>query len=81
MNIVLHTGHVPGRIRRVSSTRFPGAMHWGVEDWCPDMNGQPRMWHAQKGATCCAARVTRNILLASQAKLYGLLKVTRNGFQ
>ena len=49
MNIVLHTDHVPGRIRRVASTRFPGVMHWGVEDWWPDMNGQPRMWHAQKG--------------------------------
>jgi len=49
MNIVRHAGRVPGRIRRVASTRFPGVMHWGVEDWWPDMNGQPRMCHAQKG--------------------------------
>ena len=49
MNIVRHAGRVPGRIRRVSSTRFPGVMHWGVEDWWPDMNGEPRIWHAQKG--------------------------------
>ena len=49
MNIVRHAGRVPGRIRRVTSTRFPGVWHWGVEDWWPDVNGQPRMWHAQKG--------------------------------
>src|SRR5712691_3776486 len=49
MNIVLHTGRVPGRIRRVASTRFPGVWHWGVEDWWPDVNGQPHMWHTQKG--------------------------------
>jgi hypothetical protein len=43
------TCFVPGTILRVVSLRFPAVKHWGIVDWHLDENGQPRMWHAQKG--------------------------------
>jgi hypothetical protein len=39
----------PGTILRVTSNRVPVVKHWGVVDWFQDENGQPRMWHSQKG--------------------------------
>jgi hypothetical protein len=48
MDFILDYGHIPGRIRRVPSTRFPGVQHWGVEGWSRDMSAQPTIWHAQK---------------------------------
>jgi hypothetical protein len=48
VNICIDTSHIAGRIRRVDSGIL-GIRHWGVEDWSLDANGQPAMWHAQKG--------------------------------
>lgn len=48
MYVRIDDTHVPGRIRRVRSTRLPLVQHWGVEGWLLDENGQPTMWHAQK---------------------------------
>jgi hypothetical protein len=48
MYVRIDDSHVPGRIRRVHSTRFPVVKHWGVEGWLLDENRQPTIWHAQK---------------------------------
>jgi hypothetical protein len=48
MNIVFDASHIPGRIRRVNSGILE-IRHWGVEGWYRDVNGQPTVWHAQKG--------------------------------
>jgi len=48
MHVMLDVSHVPGRIRLVQSA-IPGVKHWGVDGWHRDANGQPTIWHAQKG--------------------------------
>ena len=39
---------LPGSIVRVSSSRLPVVMHWGVIDWDFDEHGQRKVWHSQK---------------------------------
>ena len=49
MYMTVDNGYVPGRVRKVLSSRFPLVSHWGAEGWARDAKGFPTMWHAQKG--------------------------------